>query len=100
MCCGWRWVSSGALVAALLVTPVTAALAAHTPEAQPQARPEAAKLAKQRVEVDRLRHDVATQKSGGQDAASKLRQRDARIAELKKQLRTLQQAPTTANGEH
>ena len=51
-----------------------------------------AAVAQQRAEVQRLRHDVAAQESGSQAAAQRLKQQDAEIAELQRQLQATQQA--------
>lgn len=93
------WALPAAVLIAASAAPV-AAMPATTPKARPQAQAETAKLATQHAEVDRLRHAVAAQESGNQDAARQLRQRDARIAELQRQLRAVSQGPATTAGGH
>ncbi len=70
-----------------------AGAAARAAKATPQ---DAATLARQRAEVQRLQHDVAVQESGGRAAAERLKQQDAKIAELQRQLQAVQQAGAAA----
>lgn len=53
-------------------------------------------LTRQRTEVQRLQHDVAAQESGSRADAQRLRQQDAEIAELQRQLQAAQQAGAAA----
>lgn len=84
-----------ALAALLAATPLWARVerpagaAAHAAKA---ARQDAATVAQQRAEVQRLRHDVAAQESGSRTAAERLKRQDAEIAELQRQLQAARQA--------
>jgi len=84
-----------ALAAILAAAPVWAGTrrpvddAAYGPKT---VRKDAAAVARQRAEVLRLQHDVAAQESSSRTAAQRLKQQDAQIAELQRQLQTAQQA--------
>jgi hypothetical protein len=60
----------------------------------------AAAVAKQREAVQRLQSDVAAQEADSQAAAEKLKQQDAEIAELRRQLQAAQQAGAAAAPQH
>ena len=59
---------------------------------------QAAAVARQRAEVQRLQRDVAAQESGSHAAAQRLKQQDAEIAELQRQLQAAQ-PPGAAAGK-
>ncbi|GAB3785596.1 hypothetical protein [Dyella agri] len=79
-----------ALALALAAAPLWART--QQPAVSKAAPKDAAAVARQRAEVQRLRHDVAAQESGSEAAAQRLKQRDAEIADLQRQLQAAQQA--------
>jgi hypothetical protein len=88
-----------ALAAVLAVVPAWAHARHPTADAARGAKTvhgEAAALARQRAEVQRLQHDVAAQESGSRADAQRLRQQDAEIAKLQRQLQAVQRAGTAA----
>jgi len=59
-------------------------------------RKQAAAVARQRAEVQRLQRDVAAQESGSHAAAQRLKQQDEEIAELQRQLQAAQSSGAAA----
>jgi hypothetical protein len=59
-------------------------------------RKQTAAVARQRAEVQRLQRDVAAQESGSHAAAERLKQQDAKIAELQRQLQAAQPSGAAA----
>ncbi|HKR76305.1 MAG TPA: hypothetical protein VJR95_06540 [Rhodanobacter sp.] len=97
-----RWLALAAMLAA---SPLWARGQQSGTEAAPVAkavRKNAAAVTRQRAEVQRLQQDVAAQESGSRSAAQRLKQQDAKIAELQRQLQAAQQAgqPTARGAEH
>lgn len=74
--------------------------ATATTQVSRAARKNAAAVARQRAEVQRLQNTVAAQESDSQAAAEKLKQQDAKIAELHRQLLAVQQAGAAAGQGH
>jgi uncharacterized protein HemX len=86
-----------ALAGLLAVTPLWArAQQSADAHASKAVRKQTAAVARQRAEVQRLQRDVAAQESGSRAAAERLKQRDAEIAELQRQLQTAQQSGAAA----
>ena len=84
-----------ALAGMLVAVPLWASAqqpAAHAASVSGAVHKNAAAVARQRAEVQRLQHDVTAQESGSHTAAQRLRQQDAEIAELQRQLQAAQQA--------
>lgn len=80
------------MVAALVaVAPLAPAFASQRAEA-PATRAAATRAAvsHQRAKVERLEHAVADQEAGSHAATQRLREKDARIAELQRQLQAVQ----------
>ena len=55
---------------------------------------------RQRAKVQDLQHDVAAQEAGSRAAAQRLKQQDAEIAELQRQLQAAQQAGAATGKGH
>lgn len=89
----WSWLAVAACATSVtawagqaqaLVAPTTAASAAPVSSMQVQQR-----LLDDRVEIARLQHAVKQQESHSKQANERLRQQDAQIRKLQKQLQTL-----------
>jgi len=86
-----------ALAGVLAVTPLWAsAQQSADGHASKAVRKQTAAVSRQRAEVQRLQRDVAAQESGSRAAAERLKQQDAEIAELQRQLQTAQQSGAAA----
>lgn len=81
------WAIACGLSGALAAT----ALPAQVPAAPGGASSHAVAVAvkRQRDEVKQLQHDVAAKEAGSRDAVQRLQQRDAKIAELQRQLQAV-----------
>ena len=89
-------------VLALTGTLAATALPAQTP-ATHGAKPghtATTTVERQRATVKQLEHDVAGQEAGSRDAARRLQQKDAEIAELQRQLRAVQPAAARSSAGH
>jgi hypothetical protein len=92
-----------ALAAALAAAPLWAHAWQATADAAHVAgsvHEDAAAVVRQRAEVKRLQHDVAAQESDSRADAGRLRQQDAEIAELQRQLQAARQAGAAASQGH
>ncbi|HET8763758.1 MAG TPA: hypothetical protein VFM52_00910 [Rhodanobacter sp.] len=89
-------------VLALAGTLAATALPAQTPATRGAKPRHAAKttVERQRATVKQLEHDVAGQEAGSRDAARRLQQKDAEIAELQRQLRAVQPAAARSSAGH
>ena len=95
-----RWLALAVLLAAApLWARVQQPATVATPVAK-AARKNAAAVTRQRTEVQRLQQDVAAQESGSRAAAQRLKQQDAEIAELQRQLQAAQQAGAASDKGH
>ena len=88
-----------ALAGMLASAPLWAQTGQEAPVAR-AVRKNAAAVVRQQAEVKRLQGDLAAQESERKAAAEKLRQQDARIAELQRQLQAASQAGTAAGQGH
>lgn len=91
-----RLLGMGGLVLAAMLAAVPACAGTRRPMADAAyvskaVRRDAAAVARQRAVVRRLQHDVAAQESSSRTADQRLKQQDARIAELQRQLQAAQQ---------
>lgn len=93
-----RRLAALALPLALMATVAPVAGETATSPRRPQASDTA--VDHQRAEVQRLRRDVAAREADSREAARRLRQQDAKIAELQRQLQAARPAATGAAAGH
>lgn len=97
---GLAWLALVGVLSAPLWAQAQEQPTAATTRASRTARNDAATVARRRAAVQRLQGDVAAQEADSQAAAEKLKQRDAEIAELRRQLQAAQQDGSAAGRQH
>jgi hypothetical protein len=95
-----HWLALAGMLAALPLWAQTGQPAAATALVAKAVHKHADAVATQRAKVQRLQGDVVAQESDSQAAAAKLKQQDAEIAELQRQLQAAKPAGAGAGQGH